>query len=80
MEYNFDVVPSLRTCADDNLPVNHIGPKVLRSATLKIDYYLIPIISMFCELSLSIHSLFITQSLPLYDLLSFLVRTLQSHF
>lgn len=47
MEYNFDVVPSLRTCADDNLPVNHIGPKVLRSATLKIDYYLIPIISMF---------------------------------
>ena len=60
MEYGFDAVPSLRTHVDENLSVNYIDPKVLRRATLKIDCYLIPIIGMFCELSLSIHSIIIT--------------------
>ena len=50
-EYSFDVVPGLNIRGDENVPVNHIDPKVLRRATLKIDFYLIPMIGMFCELS-----------------------------
>jgi hypothetical protein len=33
-------------------PIRPADPKVLKRATLKIDFYLIPIIGMFCELSL----------------------------
>ena len=40
---------------DENAPIRPIDPKVLRRATLKIDFYLIPIIGMFCELSLLLH-------------------------
>ncbi len=50
-EYSFDAVPSLSIRGDESASVNHIDPKVLRRATLKIDFYLIPIIGMFCELS-----------------------------
>ncbi|KAH9029060.1 MFS general substrate transporter [Lactarius pseudohatsudake] len=37
---------------DENASIHPIDPKVLRRATLKIDFYLIPIISMFFFLSL----------------------------
>ncbi|KAI9459142.1 MFS general substrate transporter [Lactarius psammicola] len=50
-EYSFDVVPGLNIRGDENVPVNHIDPKVLRRATLKIDFYLIPMIGMFYLLS-----------------------------
>ena len=48
-ESSVDVVASIR--GDENAPIHPIDPKVLRRATLKIDFYLIPIIGMFCELS-----------------------------
>jgi hypothetical protein len=48
-------VQSIR--GDENALVRPIDPIVLRRATLKIDFYLIPIIGMFCELSLLFHSL-----------------------
>ncbi|KAH9023853.1 MFS general substrate transporter [Lactarius pseudohatsudake] len=36
---------------DENAPIHPIDPKVVRKATLKIDFYLIPIIGMFYLLS-----------------------------
>ncbi|KAH9077941.1 MFS general substrate transporter [Lactarius deliciosus] len=52
-EYSLDAVPSLSVRGNGDVPVqvNHIDPKVLRRATLKIDVYLIPIIGMFYLLS-----------------------------
>jgi hypothetical protein len=43
-------VPSLR--GDDSEKIQLMNPKVLRRATLKIDFYLIPIVAMFCMSSL----------------------------
>ena len=48
-EYSADV-PSIG--GDEDAPIRPIDPKILRRATLKIDFYLIPIIGMFCELYL----------------------------
>ena len=50
-EYSVDVVLSI-TGDENTLPIRPTDPKILRRATLKIDFYLIPIIGMFCELSL----------------------------
>jgi hypothetical protein len=52
--YNIDVVPSIH--GDEDAPIRPIDPKILRRATLKIDFYLIPIIGMFCELCLLSHT------------------------
>lgn len=52
-EYSVDVGPSIRR--DEDVPIHPIDPKILRRATLKIDFYLVPIISMFRELYLSSH-------------------------
>ncbi len=49
-EYGVDVVSSIR--GEENTPTPPADPKVLRRATLKIDFYLIPITAMFCELPL----------------------------
>ena len=42
-ESDSDIIPSLR--GDDTEPAN---TRILRRATLKIDFYLIPIVGMFC--------------------------------
>ncbi|KAH9018670.1 MFS general substrate transporter [Lactarius pseudohatsudake] len=44
-----DVVANIP--GDENAPIHPIDPKVLRRATLKIDFYLIPIVGMFYLLS-----------------------------
>jgi hypothetical protein len=51
--YGVDVVPSIG--GDEDAPIRLTDPKILRRATLKIDFYLIPIIGMFCELNLLSH-------------------------
>jgi len=43
--YGVDVVPSIG--GDEDAPIRPIDPKILRRATLKIDFYLIPMIGMF---------------------------------
>jgi hypothetical protein len=43
-------VPSLR--GDDSEKIQLMNPKLLRRATLKIDFYLVPIVAMFCMSSL----------------------------
>ena len=58
-ECSVDVVPSIPR-DEDELPIRPADPKVLRRATLKIDFYLIPIIGMFCELCLLSHPIPIT--------------------
>lgn len=68
-EYSADV-PSIH--GDEDAPIRPIDPKILRRATLKIDFYLIPIIGMFCELYFLSHLTYYS-SLPFQDLLSFLV-------
>lgn len=70
--YGVDVVPSIG--GDEDAPIGLVDPKILRRATLKIDFYLIPIIGMFCELNLLSHRCLSLIS-PLQDLLSFLVST-----
>ncbi|KAI9433911.1 MFS general substrate transporter [Lactarius indigo] len=44
-ESSIDVVATVP--GDENAPIHPLDPKVLRRATLKIDFYLIPIIGMF---------------------------------
>ncbi|KAI9451629.1 hypothetical protein BJY52DRAFT_1190845 [Lactarius psammicola] len=46
-EYSVDVVSSI---PEEKAHIRPIDPKVLRVATLKIDFYLIPIIGMFLSL------------------------------
>ncbi|KAH8978736.1 MFS general substrate transporter [Lactarius hatsudake] len=48
-ESSVDVVTNIP--GDENAPIHPIDPKVLRRATLKIDFYLIPIVGMFYLLS-----------------------------
>ena len=68
-ESDSDIIPSLR--GDDSEPAN---TRILRRATLKIDFYLIPILGMFCVSSLPSHLYFYFPVLISYpDLLSFLV-------
>ena len=56
--------------SDDRERILPVNPKVLRRATLKTDFYLIPIVGMFCKSPLLTHPpSFISRS----DLLSFLV-------
>ena len=49
-EYNVDVVQEIRR--DEDAPIRPINPRVLKRATLKTDFYLIPILGMFRELYL----------------------------
>lgn len=64
-DFSLDALPSPTTRRHESITVNHIDPEVLRRATLKIDFYLIPIIGMFCELSLLIRALCILITLIL---------------
>ncbi len=56
-----DVIPNLR--GDDYEKMQSVNTKIIRRATLKIDFYLIPLLGMFCAfltspLLLSAHSSF----------------------
>jgi hypothetical protein len=44
-----------RIHGEEDAPIRPIDPKILRRATLKIDFYLIPIVGMFCELYILSH-------------------------
>ncbi|KAI0301016.1 hypothetical protein B0F90DRAFT_1720978 [Multifurca ochricompacta] len=48
-ENGSDVISSIH--GDDREHIHPIDPKVLRRATLKIDFYLIPIVAMYYLLS-----------------------------
>jgi hypothetical protein len=51
-EASSDIIPSLR--GDDSEQALPTNMKILRTATLKIDFYLIPILGMFCMSSLAL--------------------------
>jgi hypothetical protein len=72
-EYSVDAVPGVR--GDEDAPIRSFNPNILRRATLKIDFYLIPMISMFRELNLFLSTLHNPLSLPFQDLLYFIVST-----
>lgn len=43
-----DTIPSIQVRGDDREQMHPVNTKILRRATLKIDFYLIPITGMFC--------------------------------
>ena len=72
-----DIIPSLR--GDDPGQMQPMNPKILQRATRKIDFYLIPIVSMFCMSflpALTFNRYVLTSH---SDLLSFLVSALLTH-
>jgi hypothetical protein len=69
-----DVIPNLPVRGDNCEQMHPANTKVLRRATLKIDFYLIPIMGIFCVfLTLTFASL---ELISRSDLLSFLVSGL----
>jgi hypothetical protein len=71
-----DIIPNLPVRVDDCEQMLPADTKILRGATLKIDFYLIPIMGMFC---VSLISTFTSQCfISSSDLLSFLVSDLTS--
>ena len=74
-----DIIHSLR--GDDREQNKAADTKVLQRATLKIDFYLIPIVGMFCVSFkfLPPVSPSTTNCLPRTDLLAFLVSALLLH-
>ena len=68
-----DIIPDLPVRGDDCEQMHPANTKILQRAILKIDFYLIPIMGMFCVSHLNIYfSVLISRS----DLLSFLVSCL----
>jgi hypothetical protein len=76
-ENGSDIIPSLR--GDDPGLIQPMNPKILQRATRKIDFYLIPLVGMFCmsfSSGLTLNRYVLTSR---SDLLSFLVSALLTH-
>jgi hypothetical protein len=68
-----DIIPNLPVRGDDCEQMHPANTKILRRATLKTDFYIIPITGMFCGSLVPHLNLYFSVLISRSDLLSFLV-------